>query len=76
VAGIVGLSPGTSVNYVPNLIQILQTDLVISEAVFAFYFTSKDQTSYFDIGHVDLTAMFDSSNLHMQKVVTSDNKWT
>ena len=54
----------------------MYTSFVITEAVFSFYFTISSYTSYFDLGIVDPTAMYDPSNLFMQSVVTNDNRWT
>lgn len=71
VSGIVGLSSATSTTiYSPNIIKQLKADNAITNAVFAFYLTTSDQTSYFDIGRVDQTAMYDASNLKMMPVVT------
>jgi uncharacterized membrane protein YfcA len=65
ISGIIGLGTGLSSTYAPNLIKTLQTNLVISSAVFAFYFTDGSTNSYFDIGRIDQTAMLYSANLFM-----------
>lgn len=53
ISGIIGLGTGLSSTYAPNLITTLQTNQVITSAVFAFYLTDGSTNSYFDIGRVD-----------------------
>ena len=66
-----GLAPGSD----SNLLEAFVLDLVITDNVFAFYLAADSEYSYFDLGAIDETAMFDSTNLYYQSI-TSENQWS
>lgn len=54
----------------------MKTSGVITNSVFGFYLAAFGQSSYLDIGIVDLTAMKDSTNMYYQNIVPNNYWWS